>query len=164
MKQKGEERKVSMPEEVLARILVQIKTDVSRPVGIILFGFDCDFKNWVVEKFMQGLESFACFHTNALDTVALSQLLKEQSKIFTIVNSHDSANADLLESMIETMRDSGVQSVVGIYVQADRSAVVGSRPLQAKMRMMDRIRRIERSKPAEHSFDEFFILMSEEEG
>ena len=45
MKQKWEINRVSTPE----RIFNKIKLEMARPVGIVLFGADCEFKNEVKE-------------------------------------------------------------------------------------------------------------------
>lgn len=51
MSKKWEDRRVSTPE----RIFDEIKEEMAQPVGIVLFGADCDFKNEVLDAIVDGL-------------------------------------------------------------------------------------------------------------
>ena len=77
MSKKWEIQRVSTPE----RIFDKIKEEMAQPVGIIIFGADCELKDEVVNKTISSLPGIAT-STNAAPTPTLVKYIQEHSMIY----------------------------------------------------------------------------------
>ncbi len=80
MNKNGKSEGVSTPE----RIFDKIKEEMAQPVGIIIFGADCELKDEVVNKTISSLPGIAT-STNAAPTPTLVKYIQEHSMIYAKV-------------------------------------------------------------------------------
>lgn len=115
MQDKWEINRVSTPE----RIIRKIKEGMAQPVGIILFGVDCDFKNEVLEMLVEELPGF--YHLRITRAVVLINAFKERyNETLIVLNTDESVVKGLRQGLAEAMSDVGAKTVVGIYARARR--------------------------------------------
>ena len=115
MSTKWEIKRVSTPE----RIFDKIKTEMAQPVGIVLFGADCDLKNEVWNTMMSELQGFARYYTNAPDTATLVKALKNYSAVAVALNGEESSSHELRHELVKVMQNAGAESVVGIFAKCE---------------------------------------------
>ncbi len=115
MQDKWEINRISTPE----RIIRKIKEGMAQPVGIVLFGVDCDFKNEVLEMLFEGLSCFY-YHRIPRATVLTSSFKGCSNEILVVLNTDESVAKGLRQGLTEAMSDVGAKTVVGIYARARR--------------------------------------------
>lgn len=162
--------RVSTPEYIIEKI----KTKMAQPVGIVLFGADCDFKNEVVEELIKafdlrtGSDSWGFDYEYGQCYPKTEDHLKyrfgEGRKVaMVILNSDNSADREVRHGFIRTINNAGGQSVVGIYVEARKASI---RPLISNFEYVEfnkQIAAIERSNPTADDLD-YLITVNEEGG
>lgn len=113
---KWEINRVSTPE----RIFEKIKEEMARPVGIILFGADCNFKNEAVKDLQIGLSDAAKTFYGAPSTHEMVELVHSSAVSLFVLNSMESTDRELRHECIKVMRRTGVKTVVGVYVKVKK--------------------------------------------
>ena len=160
MSKKWEIQRVSTSE----RIFDKIKEEMAQPVGIVLFGADCDFKNEVLDAIVDGLRGFARYYTKAPDTATLVRNIKNHSAVVVTLDSAESSTHGLRHELVKVMRNAGAGSVVGIYAKVDKVPV---RPLMSSLEKVEfnkQITAIEQSNPNADGLDYFIVVEEEKEG
>lgn len=158
MNKKWEIRKVSTPEQIFDKI----KEEMTQPVGIILFGADCDFKNEVLDTIVDGLRGFARYYTKTPDAATLARNIKNHPAVVVMLNANESSTHGLRHELVKAMRNAGAEAVVGIYAKVGKVPI---RPLMSnpeKVEYNKQITAIEQSNPNADGLD-YFITIEEEE-
>lgn len=162
MNAKWEISRVSTPE----RILEKIKKELAQPVGIILFGADCDFKKEVVKTFTTEFGDDLACDTYAGTTMRHIQQSFGASRNYMIdLDSTDSASHDIRHQCVLNLRNLGARSVVGIYIKAREISEITVPPLSNAVKQSkfnNQIHAIEDSKPTSEGLD--YLITVEERG
>lgn len=165
MNKKWEIRRVSTPE----RIFDKIKEEMAQPVGVVLFGADCEFKNEVVGEVAKGLVNSALFRLGGDDLP--SSYLKMQipqrctHPYFFVLGSLASSSHDVRHEWVQVIRSIGAKTVVGIYVKAKKKPIPFGKAMISVVRdkqVNQQIDAIEQSNPTADGLDYFVVI--EEEG
>lgn len=122
MSKKWEIKEVSTPE----RIFSKIKEEMAQPVGIVLFGADCDFKNEVENEVCRQLQGFARYYNYRSiisDNAKLKRAVEKFSSVVIILDTEQSASDDCRRTLVTKLRESGAQQVIGIFVKADKRPI-----------------------------------------
>lgn len=154
MDSKWEEIRVSMPEQIFDAI----KAEMAWPIGIMVFGADCDLKSEVLDVIMRELQSLARYYTSVPDTATLVGAVRRHSAVVVVMNAEESAMHGLRHELVKVMRNAGAVSVVGIYVKADKVSV---RPLMSnpeKAELNKQVTAIERSNPTADGLDRMIVV------
>lgn len=119
---------VSTTEQVFERI----NQEAAQPVGAILFGVDSDFKDRVYRRFTDEVAKPCLWgsygYPNALkdwseDTIYYHDLStpdNKESRILLILAGNASADHAKRHLAVKTLRDSGMKTVIGVYVRSER--------------------------------------------
>lgn len=162
MNLRWEIRRVSTPE----RIFSKIKEEMAQPVGVVLFGADCDFKNEVLDTIVEELRGFADYYTTkAPSTDTLVWAFNSHSAVAVMLNSDESSTHGLRHELVKVMRNAGAETVVGIYAKAKKKPIpFGKATISAAKdrRVNQQIDAIEQSNPTAGGLD-YFIVVEEEE-
>ncbi len=159
MNLRWEIRRVSTPERIFNKI-----KEMAQPVGVVLFGADCDFKNEVKRTTWESLCTAYCF-PNAPGTAELVNALKDNSMVIVTLNSDESSTHGLRHELVKVMRNAGAETVVGIYAKAKKKPIpFGKATISAAKdrRVNQQIDAIEQSNPTADGLD-YFIVVEEEE-
>lgn len=172
MNEKWEIRRVSTSE----RIFDKIKTEVSLPVGIMLFGADCEFKNKIINELICkfDLVDQGCIDPWDLDYEHSDCFLKtrdhllyrfEAGKLFNLVilDSDSSADHEIRHGFVKAMQDAGAKTLVGIYTKVNKEPI---RPLMSsleKVELNKQITAIEQSNPSADGLDYLIVVEEEKE-
>lgn len=143
-----------MPEQIFD----VIKAEMAWPVGIVIFGADCDLKDEVLDVIMRELQGLARYYTSVPDTATLVGAVRRHSVVVVAMNAEESAMHGLRHELVKVMRNAGAVSVVGIYARASRVPV---RPLMSeldKMKLNAQIVAIERSNPTADGLDRMIVV------
>lgn len=160
MNKKWEIRRVSTSE----RIFNKIKEEIAQPVGIVLFGADCDFKNEVLDTMVEELQGFARYYTKAPDTVTLVRAIKDHLAVVVMLSSDESSTHGLRHELVKVMRNAGAETVVGIYAKASKEPI---RPLVSSLERVEfnkQVTAVEQSNPTADGLDYFIVVEEEKEG
>lgn len=165
MDKKWEIRQVSTSE----RIFDKIKEEMARPVGIVLFGADCDFKNEILDMIAGTLQRFACYYTKAPDTATLVKAVKDHLAVVIVLNSDESSTHGLRHELVKVMRNAGAETVVGIYtkVKYPHKIPTSGLSLEARQRRLAQekcINTLEHNPPTADGLDYFIVVEEEKEG
>lgn len=165
MDKKWEIRRVSTSEQIFDKI----KEEMARPVGIVLFGADCDFKNEVLDTMMETLRGFACSCTEAPDTATLVRTIKDHLAVVVVLNSDESSTHGLRHELVKVMRNAGAETMVGIYakVKYPRKIPTSGLSLEARQRRLALekcINTLEQNPPTADGLDYFIVVEEEKEG
>lgn len=157
------------------RIFDKIKTEMVQPVGIVLFGADCDFKNEVVKELTEALglqtssdswesdyEHGQCYQKT--EAHLKYRFGEGQKYAMVILNSDNSAEHEVRHGFVCAIKNAGAASVVGIYVKATEvSLPEGKKDISMipKVQLNQHIAAIEQSNPTADGLD-YLIVVSEE--
>ena len=161
MNQKWEIHRVSTSE----RIFDKINNEMAQPVGVVLFGADCEFKNEVQEDMMNALGGFAYHYTGIPNTATIVRALDERALTVTL-NSYESAMHNLRHELVEVMRNAGAKTIVGIYAKAEKISIPMGKAMVFVCRdkqINEQIDAIEQSNPTTDEFDYFIVAEEKEE-
>ncbi len=115
MSQKWEINRVSTPE----RIFEEIKEEMVQPIGIVLFGADCDLKDEVYMNCVEQIPNLATGYGGKgnMSLRAAKQPFSEGRSVLTMM--HGQASGDHLQrhETVQALRDLGAKSVIGIYAK-----------------------------------------------
>lgn len=153
--------KVSTPENIFS----QINTEIPQPVGIILSGADCDFKNEVSDTLTQGLRRFIVISDDVPSyRDAIAEKFQEYSIVAITIEGDDSHKHALRRAFVTEMQKAGTKTVIGIYAKCNKPAPLPGRGfLKSKTaRLAKQITAIEQSNPTADDLD-YFIVVEEEE-
>ncbi len=160
MDKKWEIRKVSTPE----RIFSKISEEMPRPVSILLFGADCEFKKEVVKDLQNGLLDMKVFH-GAPSTHELCDLIHDGPISLFLLSSMESYDHELRHEAVKAMRRIGAATVVGIYVRADESQPLPARGFIGRpdlQLMKTTVRKLAQHPPTADGLD--YLLEVQKEG
>lgn len=160
MAKRWEIGRVSTPEHIFDKL----KRRVAQPVGIIVFGVDCDSKSETVEKAEQAFGDSAHYLFKAPDTATLVRVVGDYPLTVVTLNSEESSMHDLRHELVKLMRNAGVKTVAGLYVKEKRVPI---RPLISSLEKVEfnkQITAIEQSNPTADGLDYFVVVSEEEEG
>ena len=149
MNPRWEIKRVSTSE----RILDKIKTEMAQPVGIMICGADCEFKNEVVNEIECGLPGLVSYD-NTISALTLAGAVQDCSMVAVILTTDESALHILRHGTVKVMRNAGAKSVVGIYV---KSNCIMNQSLR------EQVEAIERTNPTADGLD-YLVVITEERG
>lgn len=124
MSERWEKLEVVMPEQIFN----EIRDKMDSPIGIMLFGVDCDFKDEIMKELIETLD----LQTNSDDWDSdyeyaqcyvktdnhLQYRFGEGRKLaMTILNSDNSSDGEIRRGFIRAIRNAGAKTVVGVYVK-----------------------------------------------
>ncbi len=158
MTEKWEIRKVSTPE----RIFDKIRTEMTQPVGIMLFGADCEFKNRIVDMLTGEMQNLDCCFNARPDMTTLKKTFSAFGVVTVVLDAERSASHLSRHELVKAMQEAGASTVVGIYVKARKAPI---RPLMSsleKVELNKQITAIEQSNPTADGLD-YLIVVEEEE-
>lgn len=158
MDKKWEIRRVSTSE----RIFNKIKEGVAQPVGIVLFGVDSVFKNEVLDAMVEsceGLQTTILSKVPSTDTLVWA--FSSHSAVVVMLNSDESSTYDLRHELVKVMRNTGAETVVGIYAKVKPYSPKALIRLSHANAVNKQIAMIERSNPTADGLD-YFIVVEEE--
>ncbi len=150
---KWEINRVSTPE----RIFDKIKTEMARPVGIVIFGADCKLKDEVVNKTVSNLPGLAT-STNAAPTPTLVRHIQNHDIVAVILTPEESAIHGLRHELVKVMRNAGAKTVVGIYAKAKKYSPKALTRLPYASAVNQQSQAIEQSNPTADGLDYFIVV------
>lgn len=162
MNKRWEIRKVSTPEHIFDKI----KEEVARPVGIIVFGVDCDFKNEVVDAMVEELRGFAHYHSKYPGIDTLIWEFNDRAAVVVVLNSESSMTHRLRHELVQTMRNAGAKTIIGIYAKATAPQPLPSRGyLKSQLaRRKNTAEVLAKDPPTADGLDYFIVVEEEKEG
>ncbi len=117
MDKKWEINRVSTPE----RIFDKINNEMAQPVGIVLFGADCELKDDVFKECVERIPNLA---TPGRDGSSHSVLFEMTEKgyfggrnVLIVMSDESSSNHEQRHRIAMSLRGYGLKSVVGIYAK-----------------------------------------------
>ncbi len=158
MGEKWLETKVSMSEAVLAKI-----TELPQPVGIVLFGADCELKEEVYQKCTQCIPKLATGYGGKgnLPTRAAKRPLSEGQSVLTVMFGESASDHLLRLSAIQALKDLGAKTVVGIYAKSEIPATSpngGYYPKREVVKIARQVRALLENPPLAGEFDHSIIV------
>ena len=161
MNKKWEIRRVSTPE----RIFNKIKEEMAQPVGIVLFGADCEFKNEVIEAFLARFgRGLVWDYYRSTTTARIEAVFRIGESFIIMLDSNESADHNVRHRLVQNLRNLGAKTAVGIYVKATKEPI---RPLMSSLEKVEfnkQITAIEQSNPTADGLDYFIVVEEEKEG
>lgn len=110
---------ISTPEHIFDTF----KKEMAQPIGIMLFGADCDFKNEAIEEVQKGLANAVIpFHGSPI-THEMVELLHNSPISLFVLSSMESSDHELRHEAVRVMRRIGAKTIVGIYAKATATNV-----------------------------------------
>lgn len=152
-----ERLKVSTLEEVLELI----NTTTPHPVGIIVFGADCELKSKVLEQLQAGLNHAKVFR-GAPTAHQIVELLRSCGAGIVILSSMESANHRTRHECVTMMKKLGATAVIGIYADARPQLTQGQMTAPDFQLMNDTIKRLQENRPTAEGLDDLFIAAEKE--
>ncbi len=148
------------------RIFKKVRTEMSQPVGIMLFGADLSFKESILEELKQGLPEAKLF-SGAPSTHEMVELIHGYSiSIFTL-SAMESADHELRHECVKVMRRIGARTVVGIYAKAELPRKIPRRDLSDAVKQQrwhnERCISALRQQPPTPDGLDYLIVVSEKE-
>lgn len=161
MNKKWEIREVCTPEQTFEKI----NTKMAQPVGIVLFGADCDFKNEVVDELLDNFTSVNCWFNQPPDTSTLAKAFSDFKTVMVIMEAERSAMHPFRHELVKLMRNLGAKTVVGIYAKCKMQLPLFLQGCfnRETVSLATQIKAIEQSNPTADGLD-YFIVVEEEEG
>ncbi len=159
--------------------------EMAQPVGIVLFGADCGFKNEVVNELIDGLPGLSYHFTQPpypyprLQPLArcrssyfdqppdASQLSKAFGRLEFVMVVIDGVRSDLhlfRHKLVKLMQNAGARTVVGVYAKARKMPDDWSSCPVGAIGHNARVHKIERSNPSADGLDYFIVVEEEKEG
>lgn len=138
-----------------------------QPVGIVLFGADCGFKNEVLDVMVDGLRGFARYYTKAPDTATMVRAIKDHLAVVVMLNSDESSTHGLRHELVKVMRNAGAKTVVGIYAKARAPQPLPGRGFMTRSdlkRIQKTVEKLEKNPPTADGLDYFIVVEEEKEG
>jgi len=109
--------KVSTPE----RCLEKISNELPRPVGIVIFGTDKALKSrveWLCAQKIPHLVGCMFDEHSGFILRRSSEEFREERNVVMTLNDDESCDHRLRHQIITSLRNSGIKSVVGLYVES----------------------------------------------
>lgn len=117
MSDNWEMRRVSTSEEVFEVITKRLP----QPVGIVLFGADCDSKDEAYMECVERIPNLATGYGSEgnISLHTAKQPLSDGRSVLTVMSGSSSGMHEERRNVIRTLRELGAKSVVGIYAEAE---------------------------------------------
>lgn len=109
---KWEIDRVSTPD----RIFQKINAEMVHPIGILIFGADCDFKNQVTDEFTANIDHNVLGFSYGTSILKCKFLLKSEMNLIIVLDSDDSCCHLVRHSLVKTLKDLGAKTMVGVFV------------------------------------------------
>lgn len=159
MSRKWEMKEVSTPEQIFDKV----KTEMERPVGIVIFGADDSFSNEVLSDVMGILQGNARYYAKKVDASALTQAFKIHSTVVALLDPKISSNKSKRREFVQLMQTSGARTLIGIHAKVRKMPMMHLEYGAEAAEMNHRISTIKRSDPASDGYD-YFIRVSSKKG
>ena len=102
----------------------QIRNEMSRPVGVMVYGADSEFKTQIYVQIITMLGSLARYFRATIPTLErMQEAFETKAVIIAALPSEESGNADMRLEFIQRLRDAGAKDVAAIYVRPDYTKV-----------------------------------------
>lgn len=99
-------------EELMAEIML-----LPQPVGIVLLGDDCEFKNEIVGRFSKICGVRVSWDMYPVATIGnIISAFEQQENYLIMLNAPESRSYDTRKQCVYTLRDCGAKSIVGVYI------------------------------------------------
>lgn len=160
MIKRWETRTLSTPKQICDRI----KKEMAQPVGIVLFGVDCEFKSETGEEILVEFHGELAWDFYAKITIGRTKEIFEASRNFMVIlNSSESADHSLRHQCVLNLKNFGAKTVIGIYAKAEKVPVRALMSSPSKAEFNKRVAAIEWSNPTVDGLDEL-VVVEEKEG
>lgn len=167
MNKKWKVKTVSTPEQIFDKI----REEMAQPVGVVLFGADCEFKSKTVGGVAKGLVNSALFRLGGDDLPSRYSKMRIPQRCthpyFFVLYSSASSSHDVRHEWFQAIRSMGAKTVVGIYVKAKKKSIPFGKAIITvvrNMRFNRQIDAIEQSNPTAGGLVDCFVEIDEEEG
>lgn len=166
MDKKWEIRQVSTSE----RIFDKIKEEMARPVGIVLFGADCEFKNEVREAFLARFgRGLVWDYYRSTTTARIETVFRIGDSFIIMLDSNESADHNVRHRLVQNLRNLGAKTVIGVYakVKYPRKIPTSGLSLEARQRRLAQakcINTLKHNPPTADGLDYFIVVEEEKEG
>lgn len=158
MSERWQINRVSTPE----RIFDKIRNEMAQPVGVLIFGADCDFKNEIANEL---IANFAGAKTILDDTPSTKQIVdfihSKQSVMVAIFDAWSSASHDLRHECVKVMQRAGFETVIGVYVRCAKLEPLPARGFMRKSRRAEvnqQIEVLEKAPPTPDGLDYLIVV------
>ncbi len=161
MNQKWEINRVSTSE----RIFDKINNEMAQPVGIVLFGADCELKDDVLMNCQREISNLVGYG----DVVSASIICRLGSgqSVMVAMNGDLSSDREQRHRVVTALRDFGAKSVVGIYTKVDDprdDKYYRTLETRAKRREVEQcIEMLRQSPPTADGLDYLLVVSKEKE-
>lgn len=162
MSKKWEIRRVSTTE----RIFDKIRTEMAQPVGIVLFGADCDLKDEVYMDCVEQIPNLATGYGGKTGNIALrgaKRPFAEDRSVLVVLDGDSSSQHEARHQTVTALRDLGAKTVVGIYAKFD-PIWLGSRRASDEDSTNTQAWALLNHPPTADGLDYFMIVEEEKEG
>lgn len=119
MGEKWIETKLNACEGALAKI-----SELPQPVGIVLFGADCNLKETISQKCVECIPNLAAGYGGRGDHAVreAKRPLSEGQSVLTVMPGENSIDQMLRSSTIQALKNAGAKTIVGIYAKCEMPA------------------------------------------
>lgn len=141
-----------------------------RPVGIVVFGVDSEFKTQILDQLIAGLHPAANGSYAGSSDEKMKMILRgAQDNTILHLSSEESADRDTRLKAIQRLFDAGAETVVGIYIKPKfpRKIPMHDLSAEAKQRRMTLERcvaALKRNPPTDEGLDHLCIFDEAKEG
>lgn len=162
MDKKWEIRRVSTPE----RIFNKIREKMAQPVGIVLFGADCDLKDEVYMECVEQIPNLTTDYGGKTISIALrglKQPLAEGRNVLLVLDGDSSGQHEARHQTVAVLQNLGAKTIVGIYVKF-YPIWLGDRKISDEEPTNEQAWRLLNHPPTADGLDYFIVVEEEKEG
>lgn len=155
MSEKWQIYRVSTPE----RIFDKIQNEMAQPVGVFVFGADCDFKNEIANELTAKLEATVGGVPTTRQIV--DSVYSQKSVAVAVFDAEASAFCELRHDCVSAMRRAGFKTIVGVYVKCAKLKPLPARGFMKKSCRAEINRQIdalERTPPTSDEVDYLIVV------
>lgn len=152
--------KISTPE----RIFAKIAQEMPQPVGIVIFGADCDLKDDAYRRCVEQIPNLATGYGGKGNMAlrAAKWPLSQGRSVVTVMTENASSHHAERQQVITALQDMGAKSVVGVYAKPSKRPI---RPLMSSLQDVEfnkTVSAIEGSNPTADDLSYFVVVKDDE--
>ncbi len=143
-----------------------ITKELPQPVGIVVFGADCDLKDEVYMECVERIPNFATGYGGKGDSMPLRaamQPLSEGRSVITMMHGDSSGVPRERNEVVAALRRLGAKSVVGIYTKTE-ARTDNCENVADFHTLCTQCQRLANHPPTTEGLDLFLIRTGEKEG
>jgi len=143
-----------------------INNKMAQPVGIVLFGADCELKDEVYRNCVEQVRDLAVGYggKGSKTLGSAEQAFLEGKNVLTVMRGEPSGDRRLRQRIVMMLRDLGAESVVGIYARAPLKSIRTLLPPIEDVEANKQITRLMQNPPTAGGLGCPLVICEEKEG